>query len=117
MSDGGRSIFSQLIEPIAPAKQEPQLATIPRGPLLAPIVPAADANSTPSEKLLDFCVNRWPREVVRLRELQQFGPRSLRNRKSAMALAEQLVAAGWLSPVKGRQCNEVLFRIVRGPSG
>jgi hypothetical protein len=32
-------------------------------------------------------------------------------------MAEQLVAAGWLSALKGRQHNEHLWRVIRGPNG
>ena len=114
------TLFERLSQPPPtnnPPKQEQQLGAIPRGPLLRPIVPAADPNSTPAERFLDFVINRWPRETVRLRDLLRFGPGSLRSRKSALAVAEQLVAAGWLSPLKGRQHNERLWRVVRGPGG
>jgi hypothetical protein len=109
------TLFERLSQPPPPNKQEPQLGAIPRGPLLAPIVPPANPNSTPAERFLDFIINRWPREVVRLREIQQYGPGSLRNRKSAIAMVEQLVAAGWLSPLRGRRHNERLWRVIRGP--
>ena len=112
--NGSGSVFARLIEP---PKPERQLDAIPRGPLLKPIVAPADPNSTPAERFLDFVINRWPRETVRLREILQFGPAPFRNRKSALALAEQLVAAGWLSPVRGRQHNEHLWKVIRGPGG
>jgi hypothetical protein len=89
--------------------------TIPRGPLLQPIVPPANHNSPPIEKCLDWLVNRWPKPSVRIRDFLQFGPPAARNRKSATALAESLAAAGWLAPLKTRQHNMKLWRIVRGP--
>jgi hypothetical protein len=110
--NGSGSVFARLIEP---PKPERQLDAIPRGPLLKPIVAPADPNSTPAERFLDFVVNRWPCEVVRLREIQQFGPGSLRDRKSALALAEQLVAAGWLERVEPRRHDTRIWRVVRGP--
>jgi hypothetical protein len=96
-------------------KQEQQFGAIPRGPLLRPIVPPADPNSTHAERFLDFVVNRWPREHVRLREIQQFGPVPLRNRQRALAMVEQLVAAGWLERVEPRRHDTRIWRVVRGP--
>ena len=92
-----------------------QVKTIPRGPLLQPIVPPTDNNSPPIERLLDFLVNRWRRPEIRIREICQFGPGSIRDRKSAIALTEILAQNGWLAPLPPtRQHNEKLWRIVRG---
>src|SRR4029077_17477157 len=95
--DGERSFFARYID--EPEKQR-QVETIPRGPLLRPVVPPATPQSSPTEKLLDFIVNRWPRPEIRVGEIAQFGPGSTRDRKSAIALAEALVAHGWLAPIK-----------------
>jgi hypothetical protein len=107
------TLFERLSQLPPTNKQEPQLGAIPRGPLLRPVVPPADSNSTPAERFLDFVVNRWPRETVRLRDLLRFGP--LRNRKSALALAEDLAAHGWLSPLAPGRHDTKIWRIVRGP--
>jgi hypothetical protein len=67
------TLFERLSQPPPTnnqSKPKPQLGTIPRGPLLRPIVAPADPNSTPAERFLDFVINRWPRDVVRLREIQ-----------------------------------------------
>jgi hypothetical protein len=96
-------------------KPEQLPVTIPRGPLLQPIVPPADHKSPPIEKLLDWLVNRWPKSAIRVREICQFGPPAARNRKSAIALTELLAANGWLTPIETRQHNMKLWRIVRGP--
>ena len=109
--DGERSFFARYID--EPEKQR-QVETIPRGPLLRPIVPPADSNSPPIERLLDFIVNRWPRPVIRVREICQFGPGSIRDRKSALALAEVLAANGWLAPIKTRRHDTRAWQIVRG---
>src|SRR5262249_31205370 len=68
--------------------------TIPRGPLLQPIVPPTNRGSSPSEQLLDFVVNRWPKPAVRARDIMRYGPPAARNRKSAIALAEDLATHG-----------------------
>jgi hypothetical protein len=113
MSDGKPSVFSRYVEH-SPKKESPPV-TIPRGPLLQPIVPPSDYKSPPIERLLDFIVNRWPKPVIRVREICQYGPGCLRDRKSAIALAEVLAANGWLAPLPPtRQHNEKLYRIVRG---
>jgi hypothetical protein len=107
------SVFARYVE--EPEKEQPPV-TIPRGPLLQPIVPPSDNNSPPVEKLLDFIVNRWRKPVIRAREIRRFGPGSIRNRKSAMALAEILAQNGWLAPLPPtRQHNERIWRVVRGP--
>jgi hypothetical protein len=109
------SIFSRYISEPENEPSKPE-TTIPRGPLLRPIVPPTNSKSSPAEQLLDFIVNRWHKPVIRVREICRFGPGSIRDRKSAMALAETLVANGWLSSVKGRQHNEKMWMIVRGPN-
>jgi len=105
------SVFTRFIA--EPGKEQLPV-TIPRGPLLRPEVPTTDNNSTPAERLLDFVVNRWPRPTIRVREICQFGPGSIRDRKSAMALAEVLAANGWLAPIKTRRHDTHEWQIVRG---
>src|SRR5262249_20382794 len=115
MSDDGKSVFSRFIEDDGP-KKERLPGTTPRGPLLQPIVPPANYNSSPTEKLLDWLVNRWPKPSVRVRDICRFGPGSLGDRKSAINLAEALEAHGWLTPLKTRQHNMKMWQVVRGPS-
>src|SRR5882762_9285626 len=93
--DNKPSFFARYID--GPKEQPP--VTVPRGPLLQPIVPPADSNSPPIERLLDFIVNRWPKPAIRVREICQFGPGSIRDRKSAIALTEILAQNGWLAPL------------------
>src|SRR5262245_59785355 len=111
-----KDIFDRLSQ--QPIKERPVESEIPRGALLPPVVPPTDyITSSPTEQLLDFIVNRWPKPSIRIREILQFGPPSARNRKSAIALAETLAANGWLAPLPPtRQHNEKLWRIVRGPN-
>jgi hypothetical protein len=99
-----------------PEKEQPPV-TIPRGPLLQPIVPPTDYNSSPIEKCLDWLVNRWPRNSVRVRDICLFGPNATRDRKSALALAQILEENGWLSRVKKPPRHDtILWEIVRRPS-
>ena len=96
-------------------KEQPPV-TIPRGPLLQPVVPPTDYNSPPIEQLLDFLINRWSEPTINARTIHWRGPNCTRNRKSVIELAEALVAAGWLSPVKARRHDMRVWEIVRGPS-
>jgi hypothetical protein len=97
-------------------EKERQAETIPRGPLLQPVVPPAAPQSSPTEKMLDWLVNRWPQPAVRVRDICRFGPGSIRDQKSATATAEILVERGWLTPLETRQHNMKMWQIVRGPS-
>jgi hypothetical protein len=113
MSDASKSVFSKLIEEPKRGRPEPE---IPRGPLLRPEVPLADHKSSPLEQLLSFLVHRWPKSEIRLRDICRRGPGSIRDRKSALSVAETLAAHGWLSPKKSRRYDTREWKIVRGPN-
>jgi hypothetical protein len=88
-----------------------------RGPLLPPVVPPADRQSSPSEKLLDWLVNHWPGATVSARDIYRFGPPFiLNNPKGAIAQAEILTANGWLTPIKSWRRDRKEWRIARGPN-
>jgi hypothetical protein len=107
-----KNLFDRLRESKLQQPLEPE--TIPRGPLLQPIVPPSDPKAPPIEKTLDWLINRWSKPAVRVRDIMQFGPKPIRNRKSAIATAEILAARGWLSALPTRQHNEKKWAIVRG---
>jgi hypothetical protein len=115
MSDGKPSIFSRHIGG-APKKERAE-PTVPKGPLIPPIVPPSDYRAPPIEKLLDWLVNRWPKDTVTTKNILQFGPNPLRNRKHARPTAEILAKNGWLTPLKTRCYRDREWRIERGPSG
>ena len=80
-----------------------------------PIIPPAERDSSPSEKLLDWIVNRWPGNTVTVKNICQYGPGSIRDRKSAIDQAEILARYGWLTPIRElRQHNMRKWQIVRG---
>jgi hypothetical protein len=106
------SFFSRYIDE---PKKERQVETIPRGPLLQPIIPPSDNNSPPVEKLLDWLVNRWPGATVSTRNIMQFGPRCTRNLKTALNLTKILTENGWLSPVESHRYDRHEWQIIRGP--
>jgi hypothetical protein len=111
-NDGGKSVFARYIE--EPEKERPEEPSIvQKGP--HPIIPPTDRGSSPSEKLLDWIINRWPEPTLSVRNILQFGPGCLRDRKSAIDQAEILARYGWLTPIAVRQHNMKKWRIVRGP--
>jgi hypothetical protein len=59
-------------------------------------------NSPPTEKLLDWLVNYWPKTTITARELYTWGPRSIRDKKTILNLAQILVERGWLVPLHPR---------------
>ena len=74
--------------------------------------PPEDVILEPAQKLLDW-LQRWPKDVVYLKDISQRGPRSIRDRKSAIHAAEVLVHHGWLIPQKMRRYDARLWRITR----
>jgi hypothetical protein len=99
-----------------PPEKERQVGTIPRGPLLQPIVPPADYRSPPIERLLDWLINRWTRPTICARDIYVYGPRCTRNLKSALGLTKILTENGWLAPVKSHRYDRHKWQIIRGPS-
>jgi len=90
--------------------------TVPRGPLLQPIVPPTNYSSPPIERLLDWLVNRWPKPTVCARDIHRLGPNPIRDRKSAIAMAETLAEHGWLTPLNTHRYDRREWKIVRGPN-
>jgi hypothetical protein len=112
-NDDGPSFFARYID--EPKKEQPPV-TIPRGPMLQPEVPSTDYKSPPIERMIEWLMRRWPRDTITTKNILQFGPNPLRNRKSARASAEILVKHGWLTPLKTRRYMDREWRIERGPS-
>src|SRR5262245_9934106 len=101
---------------IGPGKEQPvEPEKILRGPLLKPIVPPTTPQSSPTEKLLDWIINHWSEPTISVRDICWRGPNSLRNRKSAIGLAETLAENGWLAPIKSRRHDMREWQIIRGP--
>ena len=110
-----KSFFTQFIESGPEKEQVVPPEKIPRGPLLQPIVPPADRRSPPVEQLLAWLVNHWQGSTISVRNICQIGPRSTRNKKSAISLAETLVENGWLTPLKTRRRDMRAWQIARRP--
>ena len=82
-NDDGPSFFARYIG--EPEKPRPEIIRLSRD----------------TEKLLDWLVNHWAKPTVTAREIYTYGPRSLRDKRTALSLAQILVERGWLTPVDG----------------
>ena len=69
----------------------------------------------PAQKLLDWLQHDWTKPTVSARDIYTYGPRAIRDRESAIDLAEILVEHGWLTPIKTRQRNMKEWQITKGP--
>ena len=70
---------------------------------------------SPAQALLNW-LQKWPKPTICTKEILQFGPRIVRNRKNMIDATETLVRHGWLVPQKTKQSNWRLWRIVRKPT-
>jgi len=69
----------------------------------------------PAQKLLDWLIQRWDKEIVWMKDIRQFGPSALRNPKTAIDAAGALVKDGWLVPEPTRRYDAHKWRFVRRP--
>jgi hypothetical protein len=102
------SVFSEYID-LEKEPREPE--KILRGPLLQPIVPPADQKAAPIERLLSCIINDFDGTTISVRDICWRGPRPTRDRANALAMAEALVAAGWLAPIKSHRHDRREWRI------
>jgi hypothetical protein len=113
MSDDGKSIFAKYVE--EPEKEQPaEPEIVRRGP--QPIIPLAHRKSSPSEKLLAWLVNYWPKPTITLRDISAFGPRSVRDPADIVSLTKTLTEYGWLVPVRAWRRDMKKWRVIREPS-
>jgi hypothetical protein len=103
-----KSVFSEYIND-NPEPQEPE--KILRGPFLQPVVPPADRKAAPIERLLSWIMNNFDGTTISVRDICWRGPRPIRDRANALAMAESLVAAGWLAPIKSHRHDRREYRI------
>jgi hypothetical protein len=73
-----------------------------------------EPEASPEQRLLDW-LQRWPKDIVSARDIQQFGPAVIRNQQGAINTAEALVRHGWLVPVQARRRDRREWRVVRRP--
>jgi hypothetical protein len=114
MSDEGSSIFAGLIseEPKQLEPKEPDI--VRRGPQL--LVPPTNRKSAPSEMVVAWLVNHWPRNTITLRDFYSYAPNCARDPTNRASLIETLTAYGWLVPIEAWRRDQKKWRVVRGPS-
>jgi hypothetical protein len=96
----------------APTEQlEPEI--VRKGP--QPLIPPAHSGSPPSEKLLAFLINHWPKNTITLRDISAYAPHSVRDPADALNLMKTLVEYGWLIPAEAWRRDMKKWRIVRHP--
>ena len=77
-----------------------------------PTPPTTKNKDEPAQRLLSW-LPRWPRDTITVRQIRVYGPRCLRDRRSAIDSAEILVANGWLTPIKPSRPDTYAWQIVR----
>ena len=69
----------------------------------------------PAQKLLHWLQHDWTKPTISARAIYTYGPSSIRDRESAIDLAEILVKHGWLVPIKTRRPDMKKWQITKGP--
>ena len=73
------------------------------------------AKKEPAQLLLDWLMQRWPKNTVSRRDISNHGPRPIRNRQSAIDAAETLERYGWLVPAPTHRHDRRVWKIVPKP--
>jgi len=77
--------------------------------------PVSEPSKDPAQRLLDWLINHWSKPGITAREIQQFGPRVIRDQKSVSDATEILVRQGWLTPVETHRRDMREWQITRKP--
>jgi len=78
----------------------------------APIEERTKHKDDPAQRLLSW-LPRWPKPTITVRQIRVYGPRCLRDRRSAIDSAEILVANGWLIRIRPSRPDTYAWQIVR----
>jgi uncharacterized protein DUF3987 len=65
-----------------------------------------------AQKLLDWLVKDWRKPTVAAREIYTFGSNAIRDRETALALANILVEHGWLKPLPTKRRDQKEWQIL-----
>ena len=90
------SLFERLATMVPPSAEKPQ-------------------DPLPAQKLLDWLIQRWDKDIVWMKDIRQFGPSALRDPKTAIDAAEALTREGWLIPEPTHRSDAHKWRFVRRP--
>jgi hypothetical protein len=102
----------QLADNAQTEQLEPEI--VRKGP--QPLIPPAHSGSPPSEKLLAFLINHWPKNTITLRDISAYGPNSVRDPADAINLITKLAEFGWLVPAAAWRRDQKKWQIIREPS-
>ena len=69
-----------------------------------------------AQKLLDWLVHDWAKPTVTASQIYTYGPNAIRDRETALELAELLVEHGWLKPLKTKRRDMREWQIIRNES-
>jgi hypothetical protein len=87
-----------------------------RPPAEEPTPPVPLATPREALRLLDWLQHKWPQPTIRAQNIYQYGPRPIRDKKSALKAAEILEKRGWLIPLRGRRYDTKRWQITIGPA-
>ena len=76
--------------------------------------PTSPSTRQPGQELLNWLQHVWTQPTVRAKNIYQYGPHAIRDKKNALKAAEMLVARGWLAPLETRRHDTREWRIMRG---
>jgi len=99
--------------PTTPETEQCESEIVRRGP--QPIIPLAHPGASPSEKLLVWLVNYWPKPTITLRDIYSYAPNSVRDPADIINLTKTLTEFGWLVPTTAWRRDMKKWKIVREP--
>jgi hypothetical protein len=76
--------------------------------------PTEAAREDPTTILLEWIIKYWPRPTIAARDINRCAPRALRDKETALRLAQNLVERGWLIPLKTHRYDRHQWQIARG---
>ena len=82
---------------------------------MGPLSAEKPQHPLPAQKLLDWLIQRWDKDIVWMKDIRQFGPSALRDPKTAIDAAETLIREGWLIPESTHRSDAHKWRFVRRP--
>jgi hypothetical protein len=106
-------------EPKAPNDQsDPTAQTQPSSPFAAHVVeskarPKPERTQKPlsAQELLYWLQHNWTEPTISLRDVQNRGPRPVRDRQSATRQIEALASQGWLVELKAHRRDRRIWRL------
>jgi hypothetical protein len=76
--------------------------------------PPSHPRESPAEKLLEWLVVHWAQPTVSMRDIHRSAPTFLRDKKTILNLAQELVERGWLIPTQAHRHDRRTWKIARG---